>query len=279
MTLQNLFLEALTRAGIGKSHPGALDISLLMEELCGADRFALPLRGGQEVPEDQERAFFALLARWMDGEPLQYLLGKWEFYGLPFYVGPGVLIPRQDTETLAEAAISFLKGLESPVATDLCSGSGCLAAAIACHTGAQVYALELSEKALPYLRKNIAALALPVTVLHCDVFAPPPLPPLDLVVSNPPYIPRDKLETLDANVRYEPEMALCGGGDGLDFYRRLPGLYRPFLKPGGGMMLETGYNQARTVAGLMDAAGYRDIRILRDLPGIERVVTGVAPPL
>lgn len=276
MTLQELFDEALARAGIGRTDPGAFDLSCLMEEFCGAGRFMLPLRGNAQVPEDRAAAFFSRLERWKAGEPLQYLLGKWEFYGLPFYVGPGVLIPRQDTETLAEAAISFLKGLESPVAADLCSGSGCLAAAVARHTGAHVYALELSEQALPYLQRNVEALGVPVTVLRCDVFAPPPLPPLDLVLANPPYIPRHEMETLDANVRYEPEMALCGGGDGLDFYRRLPGLYRPLLKPGGALMLETGYNQARAAAGFMAEAGYRDIRLLRDIPGIERVAAGIA---
>lgn len=276
MTLRELFDGALARAGIQKNDPGAFDISCLLEELCGAGRFDLPLRGGQEADPQQAARFFALLERWMAGEPLQYLLGKWEFYGLPFFVGPGVLIPRQDTETLAEAALDFLSGREDAAAADLCAGSGCLAGTIAHYSGARVYALELSGQALPYLKKNMEALKVPVTVLECDVFTPPALPPLDLAVSNPPYIPAREMETLDANVRYEPEMALYGGQDGLDFYRRLPWIYKPLLKKGGAIMFETGYNQARAVAALLEEAGYREIRVKRDAAGVERVVVGLS---
>lgn len=277
MTLQQLFKEALARAGISRNDPSAFDIACLMEETCGAGRFDLPLRGEQAVGQDQEQAFFSLLGRWLEDEPLQYLLGKWEFYGLPFYVGPGVLIPRQDTETLAEAAMCFLRGRESPVAADFCAGSGCLAAAIAHYSGTRVYALELSEAALPYLNRNIAALKVPVIVLRGDACAPPALPPLDLIVCNPPYIPRREMETLEAVVRYEPYMALYGGEDGFDFYRTLPPVCLPLLKPGGALMLETGYNQARDVGALLEGFGYQDIHIRRDAAGIERVVEGYRP--
>lgn len=276
MTLRELFDDALFRAGIQKNDPGAFDISCLLEDLCGAGRFDLPLRGGREADPQQAARFFALLERWMAGEPLQYLLGKWEFYGLPFFVGAGVLIPRQDTETLAEVALEFLRGREDAAAADLCAGSGCLAGTIAHYSGARVYALELSGQALPYLKKNMEALKVPVTVLECDVFAPPVLPPLDLAVSNPPYIPAREMETLDANVRYEPEMALYGGEDGLDFYRKLPRIYKPLLKKGGAIMFETGYNQARAVAALLEEAGYQEIRVERDAAGVERVVVGLS---
>lgn len=278
MTLNELYEKALSRAGIGRNDPGAFDLSCLMEDVCGVSRFQLPLRGGNPAPEDQAARFFALLDQWLRGEPLQYLLGKWEFYGLPFVVGPGVLIPRQDTETLAEEALRFLAGREKPLAADLCSGSGCLACTMACRCpGAEVFALELSGEALPYLKRNVAALTPSVTVFQADVFAPPPLPPLDLIVSNPPYISRREMETLDKTVRREPEMALYGGETGDDFYRRIPPLYAAKLKPGGALMFEVGYQQAGHVAALLETAGYVRVRTVRDAAGIERVVIGFAP--
>ncbi len=253
----------------------AFDVSLLFEHVMGVSRYRLPLVGQTPADADKAAEFLALCGRYADGYPLQYLIGEWEFFGLPFQVGEGVLIPRPDTEILVETALELLKDRKDPVVADLCAGSGCVAAAIAHkRPDAQVFALELSEAAFPYLCENIAHNQVEVQAIRCDVFAPPELPPLDLAVSNPPYIPRSELETLQRQVTFEPEMALLGGEDGYDFYRRLPGIYCDLLKPGGAIAFETGYNQARNVSGLLLAAGYEKIGIRKDLAGIERVVFG-----
>ena len=193
-------------------------------------------------------------------------------------MGPGVLIPRPDTETLVEVSLSLLEGVPSPAVADLCAGSGAVAVAFAhCRPDAAVWALERSELALPYLRENIARNGVAVAALPADVLVPPPLPPLDLAVSNPPYIRRGDLPGLSPQVRREPEMALDGGEDGLDFYRALPPLWLPRLRPGGALAFEVGYDQAEEVAALLEAAGFVDVRAVRDLAGILRVVHGRRP--
>lgn len=277
MTATELFEAGLERANLRRTDPEAYDVSCLLEEVCGIGRPLLPLRGEEIVSSAQAERFFALLQRWLQAEPLQYLLGKWEFFGLPFEVGPGVLIPRQDTEALAQCAIDFLCDKPGAVVADLCAGSGCLAGTIAHICGARVYALELSKDALPYLRRNMRALGADVTVLEADVLSPPALPQLDLVVSNPPYISAEEMAVLDAQVLKEPEMALYGGVDGCDFYRALPQLYFSRLRCGGALMLEVGYRQAAEVAQLMRTAGYADVYTTNDLAGIPRVVVGIRP--
>lgn len=276
MTLRELCREAEAIPGFKSREDWQFDLSCMLEDFCHIPRGASALGGERAVLPEQAGCLLAAARRYAAGEPLQYLLGQWEFYGLPFYVGPGVLIPRADTETLAEQAIAFLKGRQYPAVADLCAGSGCIAAAIAAHCpDASVYALELSEDAFPYLERNIRRNGVKVTPLRHDVLCPPAgLPPLDLVVSNPPYISKEEMGGLDAQVLHEPEMALYGGEDGYMFYRELPALYLPLLKAGGAMALETGWKQAREVAALMGKAGYVDIRTAKDLCGVERVVVG-----
>lgn len=257
----------------------AFDLSCLLEQVFGFDRFHLPSRGNQEASPTQAEQFQTLCARYLTGEPLQYLLGEWEFFGLPFSVGEGVLIPRPDTETLVETGLSLLRGTLSPVIADLCAGSGCVGIALASQRpDATVYALERSEQAFGYLQTNIEKnRAQGVRPLLCDVLSPPALPLLDFVVSNPPYIPRHEMETLQPQVKHEPWMALFGGEDGYDFYRALPALYLPHLKPGGAIAFEVGYNQAEQVSGLLAAAGYTGVGVEHDLSGIARVVYGRKP--
>lgn len=275
MTLSEIYNKAYREHSGAPAEERAFDLSLLFEHCFGISRYRLPIVGGKPADGAKASAFFALYERYMAGEPLQYLLGEWAFYGLPFAVGEGVLIPRQDTETLVETALSLLKDTPAPRVADLCAGSGCVAIAISHErSDARVFALELSDAALPYLTANIARNSASVEPLQCDVLAPSPLPPLDLVVSNPPYIPRNEMETLQLQVTHEPKMALAGGEDGYDFYRALPAIYRPLLKSGGALAFEVGYNQAETVAALLADAGYAEICITNDLAGIARVVSG-----
>lgn len=275
MTYQEAFEQAIGSLPLSVRGGDSclFDLSLLFERAFGQSRYRLPLIGQEHADETACTAFFRLCTHYADGEPLQYLLGEWEFYGLPFEVGEGVLIPRPDTETLVETALELLRGVTSPVVADLCAGSGCVAAAIAhMRPDARVLALELSDAAFPYLARNLARNGGRVEALHCNVLEPPALPLLDLVVSNPPYIPAAEMETLQLQVRHEPEMALYGGTDGYDFYRALPVLYRPLLRDGGSIAFEVGYNQAEQVSALLAEAGYQCPQIRNDLAGIARVV-------
>ena len=156
MTLQMAYQNAYASLGPDLSEDAEFDLSCLFEHIFGAPRRA-PGNSAREADSAKLAAFNALAARYKAGEPLQYLLGMWEFYGLPFEVGPGVLIPRPDTETLVETALRLLKGTAAPAVADLCAGSGCIAAAIAhARPDARVYAVELSDAAFPYLVRNLA---------------------------------------------------------------------------------------------------------------------------
>lgn len=254
----------------------SFDLSCLMKQCFGIERYALPLIGDNSAPEKQQQAFFQLVEKYASGIPLQYLLGEWEFYGLRIKVGPGVLIPRPDTETLVDVALKFLRGLTAPRVADLCAGSGCITAAIAQHyPAARLFALERSKEAFVYLEQNLSILAPDATALLCDVFTPPSFPePFDFVLSNPPYLDAAEMDNLSPLVAHEPAMALFGGTDGLDFYRRLPALYFPLLRPGGYIAFEVGYTQAEKVSCLLLNSGYEEVAITKDLAGIPRVVSG-----
>lgn len=251
------------------------DISCLFEKVFHRDRRRLSPEDGPALKQDCE-LFFSLCRRYLDGEPLQYLLGEWEFFGLPFYVGPGVLIPQPDTEILVETGLKLIQGITGPTIYDLCSGSGCVAVSLAHNRrDAMVYALELYEQAYAYLEKNIRRSGCSnLSPLLADVLSPPPLPSADLIVSNPPYISAHEMASLPPQVKQEPASALCGGEDGLTFYRSLPALYYPYLKPGGWLALEAGYQQAPSVRRLLKENGYVQIKSIPDLAGIERVTIG-----
>ncbi|MCL2580335.1 MAG: peptide chain release factor N(5)-glutamine methyltransferase [Oscillospiraceae bacterium] len=228
------------------------------------------------APEMRGQAERLLKAR-ADGYPLQYLLGEWEFYGLPFKVGPGVLIPRQDTETLADSALDLLKASKTaqPEVLDLCSGSGCLAIVIAHHfPAAKVSAVERSALAFPYLTENIALNGVSVAAVECDLRDYIHPAPLDLIVCNPPYIPRSDFQNLQIEVTHEPIDALDGGQDGLDYFRVIARRYKDQLAPGGHLLFEVGDEQAQAVSAILTSFNYEEITLRPDLTGKVRVVGG-----
>lgn len=281
LTLEQLYRQGRAAlaalSGAGENSP--MEAAFLFRKVFGIGREELLLRGQEPAPEGPAGEYRALIRRRAQGEPLQYLLGEWEFYGVNFFVGPGVLIPRPETELLVEAALESVRGLPSPVLLDLCSGSGCIPIALG-HAlpEAQVWGVELSPDALGYFRRNLAAHGLPrVAAVAGDVFALPDAVTgqrYHAVTANPPYIPRGELPGLQAEVRREPPLALDGGEDGLDFYRRLPGICFPLLEPGGWLLLEIGEGQGEAVSALLAAAGFRSVRVERDLSGLERLVRG-----
>lgn len=257
------------------------DAFLLMEKVTGLTRTDYPLKKDQPYPPQERAEYLALLRRRAAGEPVQYLLGEWDFMGLTFFVGPGVLIPRPETELLAETAIACLRGRQKPRVLELCGGSGCIAIAVAkALPQAEITVLELSGDAMSYLQKNIARHGVKnVTAVQGDALSPPQTIAgrYDAILSNPPYIARSELPTLQREVRREPAMALDGGADGLDFYRGFNGIYPKMLTDGGLLLYEIGEEQGDAVAALLREAGLERVSVLRDLYGLPRDVLGYAP--
>ena len=222
-----------------------------------------------------------MLERRLKGEPLAYIAGSWEFYGLPFTVTPDVLIPRIDTEVLVACVVRAIRafGMKGRV-LDLCCGSGCIACAVASELpAARVVAADISLPALDIARKNIKdnKLASRIITIHADAKTWPPMSigSFDVIASNPPYIASDEILTLDSSVRdHEPLGALDGGTDGLDFYRAIIKYWTITLRPNGMMMFEVGEGQADAVKKMLLGAGYVAVQTVKDTLGVERVVIG-----
>jgi len=230
------------------------------------------------APENQADLLLRMCKRRLAGEPLQYLLGEWEFYGLPFKVGKGVLIPRADTEALVDTALDLLKDKKSPIVLDLCSGTGCVAIAISHHRpDALVTAVEVSETAYSYLLENIELNRSKAEPVKQDLKEYKHPCRLDMLVSNPPYIPKETIATLQPEVRLEPRLALSGGSDGLDFYRIIPRLYIGQILPGGWFCLEIGSGQSKQVVKILEECGCTDIFVRDDYSGIPRVACARKP--
>ncbi len=231
------------------------------------------------VPADTEAAAAELLRRRLSGEPLAYLIGKWDFFGLELDITKDVLIPRADTEILAQRAIEYISSCRADARVlDLCTGSGCIGLAIAHETeNCRVVLADISEEALKVARRNARRhdRAGRTSCVHADALGPAPisLGAFDLIVCNPPYIPKAEIETLDISVaRHEPHLALDGGADGLTFYRRIASEWKHALRGAGRLMFECGAGQAAQVCEILERCGYAGIEIVRDLSDIERVV-------
>lgn len=221
-----------------------------------------------------------LCDRCLDGEPLAYVLGEWDFYGLTFKVTPDVLIPRSDTERLCELAIERARQVVNPRVLDLCCGSGCIGVALAHEVeDAHVTAVDISDAALLVSRENARrnGVSARYVALRGDVCSRPQhhLGAFDIIVSNPPYITADEMRGLDPSVRdFEPEQALFGGEDGLDFYRTICSKWGELLVPGGMLLFECGYRQAAEVAGILENNRFAGIGVTEDFSGVPRIVYG-----
>lgn len=280
-TYNNLYMDIrqeLHRSGIDAA---TLEARELVAFAAGKTRQELLRDSRLYVPQDVEERARALMRRHLAGEPLAYLIGEWSFCGMDLDVNESVLIPRTDTEVLAEQAIDFVKTLPEPRVLDLCAGSGCVGLAVAKFCpGSHVVLGELMEDALRVCRQNIRRCGLTAQVMPWQVNAldgpPPRFGEFDCIVSNPPYIPDGDIAGLDVSVRdYEPMTALKGGDDGLDFYRAISDKWRTALHPGSRLYFEVGIGQADDVLRIMRAVGFGDIEVLPDLNGIPRVVWGI----
>ena len=280
ITYNDLYLDIRRRLRAADSGDTTLEARELVAFACGKTKEELLRDGRLYVTPEVEARVRALVQRHLDGEPTAYLIGEWEFYGLPLDISRDVLIPRPDTEVLAGLAIDFVKTQGECRVLDLCAGSGCIGLAVASQCPeSRVVLGELSEGALRICRQNIRRNGLSgrVVPMQMDALAPPPaqLGEFRCLVSNPPYIPAGDIPGLDPSVRdYEPHMALDGGADGLDFYRNLAGEWKNALTVGGKIFLEVGIGQADDVLRLLRAQGFGDLEITKDLNGIPRVVYG-----
>lgn len=248
------------------------DAWLLLEFCTGVDRTRYFLIRTEEMKKEQEDRYFRLLDKRGERIPLQHLTGSQIFYGRPFFVGPQVLVPRQDTEVLAEETLKKIR--DGQRVLDLCTGSGCIIITLAAEKKIRAEAVDISKEALETAKRNAAE-------NHCDVcfFQSDLLESVvgmfDCIVSNPPYIPTGEIEKLMPEVRdHEPVLALDGREDGLYFYRRIVEDAWGHLTPGGWLLFEIGCDQAAEVSEMMEQKGYHTIAVKKDLAGLDRVVMG-----
>ena len=241
--------QRLTDAGVPDA---AYDASQMLAHLMGENALAMRLSGERTLPPQTLSAYDALVERRRAREPMQYILGETQFMGLTFHVEPGVLIPRQDTEILCEAALCRLR--EGARVLDIGTGSGALAVSLkALCPGCDVTAVDVSDAALAIARENARRNGVQVRFLKSDCFGALSGERFDMIVSNPPYISREEMQQLMPEVRQEPELALFGGEDGLDFYRRIAKEAPAHLKVGGWLLFEIGWKQREAVQALLMA--------------------------
>ena len=281
-TYNNLYLDTrktLRAAGVEEAQLEAREIVCFA---AGKTREQLFRDASFYASAEVEHQVAELVARRLAGEPIAYIIGEWEFYGLPLDISREVLIPRTDTEVLAGRAIELAQAVgEGARVLDLCAGSGCIGLAIAAHApNCRVVLADWSEDAVRICKQNVRRnnLNSRVTCVRANALEPAPsaLWDFDLIVSNPPYIPTGDISGLDVSVRgYEPLLALDGGPDGLDFYRAILSGWKNALRLGGSLLFEVGIGQADQVEKLMAQAGCDSIRSLQDTAGIWRVVEGV----
>ena len=240
---------------------------ILVSAIAGIETSALAIHSEMVLAPEQLSDLGEMLNRRVQGEPLQYILGEWAFMGLPFYVDARALIPRQDTELLAETAIRFIRERGYGSCLDLCTGTGCVGISIAKLAGIRVTCSDISRDALSLAKENAELNEAPVSFVASDLFDRIP-DKFDLIVCNPPYLTLDDMQTMQQEVTFEPKLALYGGGDGLDVYRKIAWEYEKHLNEKGMLLLEIGSTQAESAAALFSAR----TSVLNDLGGNPRVL-------
>lgn len=273
MTLKELYKYCSEKLAFGGC--GDFEALCIFNDLLGLTKGKILLSEEQATDEQESLVKDAIFKR-ENGEPLQYILGKWDFYDLTFMVGEGVLIPRPETEMLVDFALDKLKNVNKPVIYDLCAGTGCIGLTIASHrTDATVYLLEKEEKAFNYLKKNKELLKLDNAILlHGDLFNFDfsSLPVCDLLLSNPPYIITKEIKELQKEVLYEPVTALDGGTDGLDFYRCIANRCVNKVRKDGFCAFECGEHQSGGIIKIFDGK-ITQKEVIFDFNNIDRIIT------
>lgn len=281
ITYNNLYLDIRRQLKAAGVESAQLEARELMCYATDKSREQFVRDASLYVTDSVEKRIRDLVARRLAGEPVAYIIGEWEFYGLPLDISNDVLIPRMDTELLAERAILLARAAgEGARVLDLCAGSGCIGLAVAANVpSCRVVLADVSEGALRVCKQNIRRCGLnaQVVCLLADAMQPPApnLWDFDVIVCNPPYIPTGDISDLDVSVKdYEPHLALDGGADGLDFYRAIAERWSNALRLDGSLLFEVGIGQVGDVEMIMAKNGYRDIKTYQDTAGIWRVVEG-----
>lgn len=282
MNYRKIYETGVTRLKEAGIREAELDARLLLEQVCHTDRNTLLAHPDRPVTEEEIDSYVNYLTEREKRVPLQHIIGYQEFMGLEFYVNQHVLIPRQDTENLVEEVMPHVH--DGMKILDLCTGSGCILISLLKYSNDCVgVGTDISKEALEVAAKNGEAILKEkegkvyeqLRFVESDLFANLPREKFDLIVSNPPYIKTSVIDTLEPEVvSFEPHLALDGGGDGLDFYRRIAKEAGSFLVRGGMLFLEIGYDQGEAAAGLLKEAGFVDIEIRKDYGGLDRVVFG-----
>lgn len=277
-TVEQLLREAVEKLREAGADTPLLDAEVMLSRILACSRTHLLAHPQTRPPREAVEWFAQSVSRRSQREPLAYIVGEREFYGIRFEVTPAVLIPRPETEILVETAVTVLQGVPDPTVADVGVGSGAVAVSIAKSVPeAVVYATESSEATLEVAERNAnrAGVSDRVQLLKGDLLEPLAGRSFDLIVSNPPYVPSAEIDRLEPEIaKYEPRQALDGGPDGLDYYRRLGPDAPEYLKAGGVLAVEVGAGQSPAVAKLFQANGFQDVRSVRDYSGIERVVLG-----
>lgn len=273
-TIFTAYGEAKQRLKAAGIEPYGFEARQIIRHITGYDNQQIMMKYNEQMTPLQLTFFNDVLARREKHYPLQYLLGTWSFYGLDFFVGDGVLIPRADTETLTDTALEFLKDKNGARMLDLCAGSGCIAISVCKNADVTADAVEKYDIPFEYLQKNIKKHDVRVNAVQDDVFSFEPTVKYDIIVSNPPYVSAVEMEEIDTETSFEPDTALYGGEDGLMFYRLIADRYVNYIKHGGMLAVEVGYKQARQVSEIFKAAGLENVGTKKDAGGIQRVVFG-----
>ncbi len=279
MTLKEIYIKGKAILKNACIEDFTFDTMCIFEHCFGVNRLELINKGNDLTTKEKEEEFFNLINQRVNRRPLQYIIGESNFMGNKFMVSEGVLIPRDDTEVLVREVINILGDTPSPKILDLCSGSGAIAISLAkLIKGSEVIALELSEKAYFYLNKNIELNGTNnVKPLILDVLKKNEEDKIegnfDVIVSNPPYIKTQEIETLQEEVRREPHIALDGGTDGLVFYRAIRDLWANKLKRRGSICVEVGIGQSKDVINIFSKLNPVSIYSLKDINNIDRVVS------
>lgn len=282
MNVKTLFKETLNKLEKAGVADPAFDTIYIFEHLLNMSRTDIAVHSNKEVDNDKVQIIQEIADKRCDFQPLQYLLGEWEFMGHTYKVSEGVLIPRDDTQVVVDACANLLKDYENASITDLCSGSGIIAITLKKQfPSATVSAVEKNDTAFYYLSENCKLNDADINIINADLyechrdFADGSL---DMIVSNPPYIISDEISTLQQEVQHEPKMALDGGVDGYDFYRGIIDLWSSKLKHSGIIAFEIGEGQFDYISKLLENSGFVDIKGYLDIASTTRAITAVYKP-
>jgi release factor glutamine methyltransferase len=277
LILKDAFAEGIRKLKLSNIDAPVVTAGAILCYILGRERTFLYSHDEYLLSNDEYENYCECLKRVAEGEPLQYITGVQEFMSLNFNVCRKVLIPRQDTEILVESVLEYAGQKENASILDIGTGSGCVAISLAYYgKNTQVMGVDISKGALEVARINARNCGVEenTVFVQSNLFDNVPPKKFDIIVSNPPYIPIEVIETLDKQVKdFEPKIALDGGADGLDFYRRITQQSVSFLESKGLLAFEVGFDQAQKVVEIMEA-NFENIKVKKDLAGIERVVTG-----